>query len=96
MPLISLSPSLQADLERFAEEHGQSLGDALDQAVAAYLQLHHAHTTEGDDLRDLIEEDTSAEDALAVEEALADLDAEGSMSLEEFEVYMRETYGLSR
>jgi predicted transcriptional regulator len=38
MQSIPLTPGRQAELEKFAQEHGQSPADTLDEAVATYLE----------------------------------------------------------
>ena len=38
MDTIALNPERQAELEKFASEHGQTIGEALDEAVAAFLE----------------------------------------------------------
>ena len=38
MDTIPLRPERQEELEKFAREHGQTPADALDEAVAAYLE----------------------------------------------------------
>ena len=78
---ITLSPSRQAELERFASQHGQTPTDALDEAVATYLELQG--------------EDFDA-DVTAVQEAIKDLHAGRSVSLEEFDSSMRQRYDIPR
>lgn len=77
MTTIPLSPTRQAELERFATEHGQSAADALDKAIAVYLQLQSR---------------PFEEDLAAVKEAIGDLHAGRSISLEEFDSGMRRRY----
>ncbi len=38
MEAITLKPDRQAELEQFAREHGQNPSEALDEAVASYLE----------------------------------------------------------
>lgn len=78
---MTLSPSRQAALEQFAEQHGQTPNDALDDAVATYLELQGQH---------------AIEDLAAVDEAVQDLHAGRSVSLEEFDRNMRERYDIPR
>ena len=78
---ITLSPSRQAELERFAQQHGQTPADALDEAVAAYLELQSEHFEE---------------DVAAVQEAIEDLHAGRSVLLEEFDGNMRQRYDIPR
>lgn len=78
---ITLSPSRQAELEQFAQQHGQTVTDALDDAVATYLELQGQHFDE---------------DVAAVEAAIADLHAGRSVSLEEFDANMRQRYDIPR
>ena len=78
---ITLSPSRQAELECFAQQHGQTPTDALDEAVAAYLELQSEHFDA---------------DVAAVEEAIEDLHARRSVSLEEFDGNMRRRYDIPR
>lgn len=81
MNTLILKPERQAELEKFAREHGQAPDEALDDAVAAYLQW---------------QSQTFEEDVNAVQEALDDLKAGRSISLEEFDEQMRLKYGLQR
>lgn len=46
MDTIPLKPERQVELEKFAQEHGQTPADALDDAVAAYLELQTRHFDE--------------------------------------------------
>ena len=78
---ITLSPSRQAELEQFAQQHGQTVTDALDDAVATYLELQGQHFDE---------------DVAAVEEAIEDLHDGRSVSLEEFDANMRQRYDIPR
>jgi predicted transcriptional regulator len=78
---ITLSPSRQAELEQFAQQHGQTITDALDDAVATYLELQGQHFDE---------------DVAAIQEAIEDLHAGRSVSLEEFDANMRQRYDIPR
>jgi predicted transcriptional regulator len=74
---IPLDPARQAELEHFATTHGQTAADALDQAVAMYLEMQSL---------------ASEDDIAAVMEAIGDLEAGRSVSLEEFDTDMRRRY----
>jgi hypothetical protein len=77
----SIRPERKAELEKFAVEHGQTPADALDDAIASYLQW---------------QTQTFEEDVAAAQEALDDLQAGRSVSLEEFDQQMRLKYGIPR
>jgi hypothetical protein len=78
---ISLSPSRQAELEHFAQQHGQTVTDALDDAVATYLEFQGQHCEE---------------DVAAVEAVTVDFHAGRSVSLEEFDANIRQCYDIPR
>jgi hypothetical protein len=81
MQTIPLKPERWAELEKFAGEHGQTLADALDDAVAAYLELHTQDFEEA---------------VAAIQQGYDDVKAGDTLSLEEFDEHMRQKYGIPR
>jgi predicted transcriptional regulator len=83
MQPITLSPSRQAEVERFAEENGQTPAEVVENALAAYIG------------GEVDEYDDDLEDSLAaIDEAIAEVEAGETISLEDFKREIRRDYGL--
>ncbi|MGH9628749.1 MAG: hypothetical protein ACRD7E_10515 [Bryobacteraceae bacterium] len=81
MDTIPLKPERQAELERFARERGKDPVEALDDALAAYLEW---------------ERGAFEADLTSVEEGYEALKSGRTHSLEEFDQHMRRKYGIPR
>jgi predicted transcriptional regulator len=83
MQPITLSPSRQAELEQFAQENGQTPAEVVENALAAYIG------------GEVDEYDDDLQDSLAaIDEALAEVEAGETISLEDFKREIRRDYGL--
>jgi len=85
MSTLTLSPQRLAELEQFAREHGQTAEDVLDEAVSSYL-----------DWQTSAFETDEAQYAADLDEAFEDLKAERWVTLEAFDLEMRQKHGIPR
>jgi predicted transcriptional regulator len=81
MKTIPLKPERQAELEEFARRSGKTPADALDEALAAYLEWERG------DMEDAVQ---------GIQKGYDDMKAGRSRPASEFLADMRRRYGLSR
>jgi predicted transcriptional regulator len=81
MKEIPLKPERQAELEEFARRSGKTPADALDEALAAYLEW------ERNDLEDAVE---------GIQQGHSDVKGGRTRPASEFVADMRRKYGISR
>jgi predicted transcriptional regulator len=81
MDVIAIKPERKAQLDDYAQRHGQDVTDALDEALAAYLEWERA------DYLEAIE---------GIRQGYEDVKAGRTRPAAEFLTEMRRKYGLSR